>query len=230
MSQFIKTITTIIIATTLILCNINFSFNINIKAKTKDNQIVSKKQLKKKLSLNYTADRFETVLNTDQKQAILKSLKRWKGELPIDNKFTVTSIADLKSETNSETKLHKKKNKNTNNAKIIYMWSQTPNPNYDPKNPGESEEGDPRFINIQFNVLLKQSKNGSWKASLERDPEVKTETSDIIETDEDALIYKDLFTTDNADNAFTATEEVLIDPIDTSINLDKLFSTTVKYI
>jgi Ricin-type beta-trefoil lectin domain len=96
------------------------------------------------------------------------------------------------------------------------MWSQTPNPNYDPKNPIESEEGDPSTIRTQFNVLLKQNKNGNWKASLERDPEVKDESLDITETEEDKQIYKDLFATDNADNAFTATEEVLIEDANTA--------------
>jgi hypothetical protein len=65
---------------------------------------------------------------------------------------------------------------------------------------------------------------------LERDREVQVESLDILESDIDGQIYKDLFATDNTDNAFTATEEVLIDPVDTSINLDKLFSTTVEYV
>jgi Ricin-type beta-trefoil lectin domain len=181
-----------------------------LQAKTNETSN-TKKQLKKKLSLNYTADRFETDLNQDQKTAILKSLKKWKGELPIDNKFTVTSIADLKSETNDDNKVFKKKNKNIPNAKVVYMWSQTTNPSYDPKNPIESEEGDPRFIRTMFNVLLKQNKNGDWKASIERDPEARTESQELLETDEDIQIYKDLFATDIADNGFTATEELLIE-------------------
>jgi hypothetical protein len=167
------------------------------------------------LSLNYTADRLEIDLNSYQKAAILKSLEKWKGELPIDNKFTVTSITDLKSETADDSKVFKKKNKNTVNAKVVYMWAQTTNPNYDPKKLGGSELGDPKFIRTQFNVLLKQSKNGNWKAIIERDIEIKTESADIIENDEDIQIYKDLFATDNADNAFTATEEVLIEDANT---------------
>ena len=229
MSKFINTISTIVVAITLLLNSLNFSLNLNIQAKT-NNQSAAKKSLKKKLSLNYTNPKFETDLDSNQKQAILKSLKKWKGDLPIDNAFTVTSIANLKSDTTDETKQHKKLNKNTANALVIYMWSQTPNPDYDPKNPGDGEEGDPSMIRTPFNVLLKQNKNGNWKASLERDPEAKLEVADITETDEDAQIYRDLFVTDNADNVFTATEEVLVDPIDTSINLDKLFSATVKYI
>jgi hypothetical protein len=214
MSNFFKLISIFIISISLLFANLNFSFNLNIQAKTKEITI-SKKQLKKVLSLNYTNPKFENDLNSDQKSSILKALKKWKGELPIDNKFTVTSIADLKSETNSEGKNHRKKSSKTSNAKIIYMWSQTLNPNFDPKNPNESEEGDPRFINAQFNVLIKQNKNGTWKASIERDPEVKTESVDITETDEDAQIYKDLFATDNTDNEFTATEDVLIEDSNT---------------
>jgi hypothetical protein len=38
------------------------------------------------------------------------------------------------------------------------MWAETPNQSNDPKNPGDNEEGDPRFIRTQFNVLLKQNK------------------------------------------------------------------------
>ncbi len=211
MSNLIKLISILLVSFSIIVSNLNVSFNLNVEAKTKDDQSVSKKQIKKKLNLNYTDPRFETDLNTDQKSAILKSLKRWKGELPIDNLFTVTSIASLKSSTNDENKQHKKINKNIADALVVYMWSQTPNPDFDPKNPGDGEKGDPRYIRTQFNVLLKQNKNGSWKASLERDPETKIESVDITETNLDEQIYKDLFATDKADNGFTATEEVLID-------------------
>lgn len=198
----------------MILNNLNFAVNINIEAKT-NAQANIKKILKKKLSLDYTNPKFETQLDEAQKQAILKSLKKWKNDLPVDNIFTVTSIANLKSETLDDTKQHKKQNKNTSNALVVYMWSQTPNEDYDPKNPEDSEEGDSKFIRTQFNVLLKQSKNGNWKASLERDPETKIEVSDITETDEDVQIYKDLFITDNTDSAFTAAEEVLIEDANT---------------
>jgi hypothetical protein len=224
MSQFIKTIITSIIALSLLLCNLNFPLNLNIEAKTKDNQTISKKLLKRRLSLNYTADRFEFQLNSNQKQAILKSLKKWKGELPIDNKFTITHIANLKSDTLDASKHHKKQKTTTQNALVIYMRSQTQNPNYNPNNANENEEEDSKHINTEFNVLLKQNKNGNWMASLERDSEVKTESADIIETDEDAQIYKDLFATDIADNAFTATEEVLIDPLEQSPYLDKFIT------
>jgi Ricin-type beta-trefoil lectin domain len=211
MSKLFKLITTLIIALSIVIGSTSiFTTNINIQAKNKEGSI-SKKKINKKLALKYTADRFETDLNQDQKNAILKSLKKWKGELPIDNLFTVTSIAKLKSDTDDENRQHKKKNKNIADALVIYMWSQTPNPDYDPNNLGDNEEGDSRFIRTQFNVLLKQNKNGGWKASLERDPETKTESADITETDEDKQIYNDLFATDKADNGFTATEEVIID-------------------
>jgi Ricin-type beta-trefoil lectin domain/Dockerin type I domain len=211
MSNFIKLISILLVSLSMILSNLTFSFNLNVQAKTKDNQSVTKKQIKKKLNLNYTDPRFETDLSGDQKNAILKSLKKWKGELPIDNLFTVTSIAKLKSDTDDENRQHKKKNKNIADALVIYMWSQTPNSDYEPNNPGDGEEGDPKFIRTQFNVLLKQNKNGGWKASLERDPETKTESADITETDEDKQIYNDLFAIDKADNGFTASEEVIID-------------------
>jgi hypothetical protein len=221
MSNFFKLISIFIISISLIFANLNFTFNLNIQAKTKETT-TSKKQLKKALSLNYTNPKFDIDLNSDQKSAILKSLKKWKGELPIDNKFTITSIADLKSETNDEIKQHKKKNKNVPNAKVIYMLAQSLNPNYDSKNSGENEEGNLMYVKAEFNVLIKQNKSGNWKASLERDPE--TETLDIVESDLDTQIYKDLFATDNTDNAFTATDEVLIDPLEQSPYLDKFIT------
>jgi hypothetical protein len=102
MSKLFKLITAITILLSIIIGYTNiFTTNINIQAKTNGNSNL-KKQINKKLGLNYTADRFETDLNSDQKNAILKSLKKWKGELPIDNLFTVTSIAKLKSGTNDE--------------------------------------------------------------------------------------------------------------------------------
>jgi Ricin-type beta-trefoil lectin domain len=191
---------------------------INLEAKDKETS-VSKKSIKTKLSLGYTNPKFESDLNEDQKSSILKSLKKWKGELPVDNKFTVTSIGTLKSDTLDETKIYKKKNKNTSNALVVYMWAQTPNLEWDnniPYDVDDYEEGDPRYIRTQFNVLLKQKKNGNWKASLERDQEAKAEAADLVETDEDAQIFNDLFITDNADNGFTATEEVLIEDAATS--------------
>jgi hypothetical protein len=128
-----------------------------------------KKRLKKQLSLDYTNPKFETDLTQPQKEAILKSLKKWKGELPVDNIFTVTSIADLKSDTNDTQKQSKKKNKKTQNALVVYMWASTPNSKWAVgKVPTieESETGDPRFIRTEFNVLLKQDKS-DWKASID---------------------------------------------------------------
>jgi Ricin-type beta-trefoil lectin domain len=227
MLQFIKTLSIFLISLSLLISNLNFKLSISLEAKNNE-PATSKKILKKKLSLDYTHPKFETDLNQDQKIAILKSLKKWKGELPIDNQFTVTSIANLKSNINDESKQFKKKNKNISDALVVYMWSQTPNPNYDPKNPGESEEGDSMFIRTQFNVLLKQNKNGNWKASLERDSESKAESLDIIESDIDAQIYKDLFATDNTDNAFTATEEVLIEDANTAPETSSKSNNTIS--
>jgi hypothetical protein len=99
MSKLFKLISTFLISISLLFSNLNLSFNLNIEAKTNNNQTISKKTLNKKLSLEYTADRFKTDLNQSQKDAIIKALKKWKLELPIDNKFTVASIANLKSNT-----------------------------------------------------------------------------------------------------------------------------------
>jgi flagellar basal body-associated protein FliL len=44
-----------------------------------------KKLLKKPLSLDYTNPKFETEITQSQRDAILKTLKKWKGELPVNN-------------------------------------------------------------------------------------------------------------------------------------------------
>lgn len=175
-----------------------------------------KKQLKKPLSLDYTNPKFETEITKPQKEAILKALKKWKGELPVNNTFTITSWADLKTETADSTKQSKKKDKKTENAQVIYMWASTPNTKWDNSKPFDAEDyesGDPRFIRTEFNVLLKQSKKGDWKASLERDTEIKTDSESITESSEDQKVYQDLFGTNKADNLLTATSDVLIDSI-----------------
>ena len=182
----------------------------------------TKKVLKKKLSLDYTNPKFETDLTKDQKEAILTALKKWKGELPVDNTFTVTSINALKIETTDANSKVKKSKKETPNAQVIYMWAKSVNPNW-PKDRiptgEESEEGDPRFIHTEFNVLLKQNKNGKYKASIERDAEVKTESLDISESALDDKIYQDLFATNKSDNAFTATTDILVEPGETTSSL-----------
>jgi hypothetical protein len=78
-----------------------------------------RKQLKKKLSLEYTHPKFETDLTIDQKEAILTTLKKWKGELPVDNIFTVTSIASLKTDTTDSNSRFKKSKKETSIIQFV---------------------------------------------------------------------------------------------------------------
>jgi Ricin-type beta-trefoil lectin domain len=189
----------------------------------------SKKVLKKKLSLDYTNPKFESDLDKDQKDAILTSLKKWKGQLPVDNAFTVTSIASLKTDTTDTKSKVKKNKKETPNAQVVYMWARSVNPNWPigriPTGE-ESEEGDPRFICTPFNVLLKQTKNGKYKASIERDKEVKTESQEVTESSQDDQIYQDLFGINLNDNALTAFENILLEPgeINSSANSSNISS------
>ena len=218
MTPYHKIIATILFVASIFTATINLSAanstNSN-SSKIQSSQVQeTKKVLKKKLSLDYTNPKFETDLNKDQKEAILTALKKWKGELPVDNAFTVTSIASLKTDTNETTSKVKKSKKETPNAQVVYMWARSVNPNWSKDRiptGEESEEGDPRFIRTEFNVLLKQTKNGKYKASIERDVEVKNESIDISETPADEKIYQDLFATNLADNALTATTDVLIE-------------------
>lgn len=194
---------------------ISLSSSLTNSNSTKDSDIqkLGKKYLKKSLSLDYTDPKFENEINQSQKDAILKALKKWKGELPMDNKFTVTSYANLKSDTLTSKNQSKKKAKKTPNALVVYMWASIPNPKWDNSkifNYKDYEEGDPRTINIEFNVLLKQNKN-DWKAILERDVDVKTESLDLIEIPEDVKIMQDLFSTNKTDNLFTSDAEVLFE-------------------
>ncbi len=155
-----------------------------------------KKLLRRKLSLDYTNSKFETDLNKSQKDAILTSLKKWKLDLPVNNTFTVTSIADLKK-----------------NQKVVYMWAVTPNSNWDnskPYNIEDYEEGDPRFTRTEFNVLLKKSSQG-WKATLEQDNELKTELATIPENEVTTQEKNVLFGADKSENVFTDRNEVLIE-------------------
>ena len=193
------------------------------------------KVLKKKLSLDYTNSKFETDLTKDQKVAILTALKKWKGELPVDNTFTVTSIANLKTDTTDNNSKVKKLNKETPNAQVVYMWAKSINSNW-PKDRiptgEESEVGDPRFTRTEFNILLKQTKNGKYKASIERDAEIKTESLDVSESALDDRIYQDLFSTNKVDNAFTAMTDILVDPGETisSFSLSTVSSTSLSSI
>ena len=147
--------------------SINPTQNILTEAKNKPN---SKK--KAKLKLDYTHPKFATEINQDQQQAILKSLKKWKLDLPINNTFTITSWANLKTDTNDNSSQFKKKNNSTPNSIVVYMWATNNNPDWTVgriPTEEESESGDPRFVRTEFNVLLKQGKNGKWKATIEQD-------------------------------------------------------------
>jgi murein DD-endopeptidase MepM/ murein hydrolase activator NlpD len=189
-----------------------------------------KKILKKAISLEYTNPKFETDLNSNQKEAILKALKKWKIELPIDNKFTVTSIADLKSNTTDKTKTAKKTKNSTPDSQVIYMWAKTPNTAWD-KNKAfdehDYEEGDPSIIRTEFNILLKKTKNGGYKASIERDKEVKADSVEVVENAKDTKIHEDLFGTNINDNKFTGDSEVLIDS-SSSVSSSSISTSTVS--
>ena len=155
-----------------------------------------KKALKKKLALDYTNPKFSSDINQSQKDAILKSLKKWKLDLPVNNTFTVTSISDLKK-----------------NQKVVYMWAVTPNANWDnsrPYNVEDYEEGDPRFVRTEFNVLLKKSGNG-WKATLEQDNELKSELPSIPESEITTEEKNVLFGANKPENIFTEKNEILIE-------------------
>ena len=231
MTPYHKIIATILFFASLFTATINLSAantTTSNSIKTQSSQVQeTKKVLKKKLSLDYTNPKFETDLNKDQKEAILTALKKWKGELPVDNAFTVTSIASLKTENTDINSKVKKSKKETPNAQVVYMWAKSANPNWEKDRiptGEESEEGDPRFIRTEFNVLLKQTKNGKYKASIERDIEVKNESIDISETPADEKIYQDLFATNLADNALTAITDVLVEPNDVISSLSSIGS------
>jgi Ricin-type beta-trefoil lectin domain len=213
-----------------------------------------KKQLKKKLSLEYTSPKFESELTDQQKSAILTSLKKWKLDLPINNAFTVTSIADLTSNNRNQISsstssaisvissngIDKSTNKKSNNSivsssvrpakkpieqKVVYMWASTPDPNWDknkPFNAENYESGDPRFIRTEFNVLLKKSKNGNWKATLEQDNELKAELQDIPEAEVTTEEKNVLFGANKTENNYTDKVEVLLE----SANLGSNISST----
>ena len=167
-----------------------------------------RKKLKQKLKLSYTHPDFEKMLDATQKEAIINSLKKWKLDLPTNNTFTVTSIGNLKDPNN----------------KVIYMWSSTPNPNWEQsKTPTaeDSETGDPRFIRTEFNVLLNKAPKKAWKATIEQDNDLKTELNNIPESEISTDEKNVLFGYDKADNLFTAKSEVLIDSDSTTTTEDK---------
>jgi Ricin-type beta-trefoil lectin domain len=146
--------------------------------------------------LDYTNPKFDQILSQFQKQAILKSLRKWKLQLPYNNTFTVTSLAKINEEHT-----------------IAYMWASMVNPDFDinPKLTAEDyESGDPRFIRVPFNVLLK-SDNSKWTATIEKDKELDSITSQIKTTEEQKSAIKEILGTSNTNNKFTEIESKITD-------------------
>jgi hypothetical protein len=172
-------------------------------------------------------DKTNPEVNEPMQSAVLKALKKWKGELPINNTFTITSWANLKSSTVDSNSQARKKKDTTPNSWVIYMWSQTPNSNW-PKNKVPTDEdmesGDPRILRTEFNVLLKQDSKGNFKATIENDQELQVESAEVIESDLDTKIHQDLFQLNNTNNKFTATEEVIQDEENNSSSLNSVSS------
>jgi hypothetical protein len=198
-------ISTFLLAMTLVLSSLAFAnSNLNVES-TVSAKITSAQSFK----LDGTHPRYLDPLNPDitppMQTAILNALQKWKGALPIDNTFTITAWANIKSETTDQKTKAKKLDKNTPNSIVVYMWSQTKNPKYNPATTTQYdfESGDPRFVRKEFNVFLKQKKNGTWKAVLEKDTELKTETEEIIENSEDKKVLNDLFGANQTTNEFT---------------------------
>lgn len=87
----------VITLTTGIVGNaVNTAESNNLKTKGEQNQLADiqpdgRKKLKQKIKLEYTHPDFEKMLDNSQKEAIIKSLKKWKLDLPVNNTFTVTS-------------------------------------------------------------------------------------------------------------------------------------------
>ena len=212
-------IITTVLAIGALLCSMLLSYTASISINPTQNIVTEAKnkpntKKKAKLKLDYTHPKFATEINQDQQQAILKSLKKWKLDLPINNTFTITSWANLKTDTDDNSSQFKKKNKSTPNSIVVYMWASSNNSDWKVgKIPTveESESGDPRFVRTEFNVLLKQGKNGKWKATIEQDNELKTESTEVVENQQDVQIHQDLFGTNREINKFTDTQEVVVD-------------------
>jgi Ricin-type beta-trefoil lectin domain len=174
-----------------------------LKTKGEQNQLADiqpdgRKKLKQKIKLEYTHPDFEKTLDDSQKEAIIKSLKKWKLDLPVNNTFTVTSIGNFKDPNN----------------KVIYMWASTPNQDWDKSKvpSGEDfESGDPRFVRTEFNVLLNKAPKKAWKATIEQDNELKTELSNIAESEISTDEKNILFGANKAGNQLTANTEILVD-------------------
>jgi hypothetical protein len=174
-----------------------------LKTKGEQNQLADiqpdgRKKLKQKIKLEYTHPDFEKMLDDSQKEAIIKSLKKWKLDLPVNNVFTVTSIGNFKDPNN----------------KVVYMWASTPNSNWDSsKTPTEEdfETGDPRFVRAEFNVLLNKASKKEWKATIEQDNELKTVLNNIPESEISTGEKNVMFGSNLTENKFTDKSEILID-------------------
>jgi hypothetical protein len=163
-----------------------------------------KKKLKSPLKLDFTSPRWGNTLSKEQRNAILKGIRKWKLDLPIDNTFTVTGILNFE--------------KDETGRMVVYMRSETLNPNYKTNfkpSVASNQQGDvdenPQYIKTEFNVLLKTTKDNKWKAILEQDNELKTESADVIKNKNDEQAIKDIFGLGKQENKFTDTQEVLID-------------------
>lgn len=210
-----KTPVFLVLVATLLVPIFANQLNINLLAEqtnTEQSQILNQKKDKidiNDIKLDGTYPNFLDPLNPQitppMQTAILKALQKWKSFMPMDNTFTVTSWAPIKSDTDELKTKAKKLDADTPNAYVVYMWSQTQNPNYREYSNDihDYEAGDPRFIRKEFNVLLKQRKNGNWKAVIEKDAELKNEVQEIIETVQDQKTLEDLFGTNQTNNEFT---------------------------
>jgi hypothetical protein len=211
MSKFYRIITSflisIIFTTSIVGSSINNTEIGKLISKGEQNQLAEiqpdgRKKLKEKLKLSYTHPDFEKMLDSSQKKAILNSLKKWKLDLPVNNTFTITSIGNLKDPVN----------------KIVYMWSSTPNINWDVNkipSGNDFETGDPRFIRTEFNILLNKTIFRTWKATIEQDNDLKTELNNIAESEISTEEKNTAFGNNKADNLFTEKSEILIDVKDT---------------
>ncbi len=224
MPKHFKLLAAVLLAISMMTTVIGYAANTDsskLKAKGGQNELSEiqqdgRKKLKQKLKLSYTHPDFEKMLDNNQKEAIINSLKKWKLDLPTNNTFTVTSIGNLKDPNN----------------KVIYMWSSTPNPNWDQsKTPTaeDSETGDPRFIRTEFNVLLNKAPKKAWKATIEQDNDLKTELNNIPESEISTDEKNVLFGKDKADNLFTAKSELLID-INATTSTSSSFTTSSSFV
>ena len=155
-----------------------------------------KKNLKKPIGLEFTSTNIEKDMSKKQKEAILLTLKKWKLQMPYDNKFTITGMLPA------------------GDSFVVYMMSSVPNPNFDPNKEYNSEDfetNDLRFIDTPFNVLLKNKKNNNWKAILAQDSSETNEIISLSEKDLDNTSKDKLFGIKKPDSKFTEIEDVIVE-------------------